>query len=267
MPPKKYMEFAESVPKIKIAKKNAESAVDMRSYVGLTCPHCLDEFVEIPVDCMESNKASACNNHLRKCEAAKQAGAGAPPPKRRVAHVGVHSSDDQNTESRTAIVSQNAELKVENVQLGVVVDSLNGKIDELTTTMKRMEARIDDLEKFQASIVDSLEIFTPPPPSTKECVRGIRKLKETNVVVVSENERLRKQRNKAREERDTANAEKEDANVARKAFDSLARHKKFEKAMRTVTCPDGAQNIYTNPQHLAAAADLFQALLNANQRF
>lgn len=66
-PPKKYLDFMEGDPVIRMAKKMAASADDERQYIPLTCPHCKTIFVEIPVDRLASNKASACRDHMSKC--------------------------------------------------------------------------------------------------------------------------------------------------------------------------------------------------------
>ena len=47
--PKKYLDFAESVPHVRLAKQNARDERDTRSYITITCPHCSVDFVEIAV--------------------------------------------------------------------------------------------------------------------------------------------------------------------------------------------------------------------------
>ena len=47
--PKKYLDFAESAPHVRLAKQNARDERDTRSYITITCPHCSVDFVEIAV--------------------------------------------------------------------------------------------------------------------------------------------------------------------------------------------------------------------------
>ena len=83
MPPKKYLDFAESTPYRRIAKQHAKDEQDVRSYVTITCPHCAVAFVEIAADRLPTNKASECKKHLLQCEAACDAGVCAEPVKRK----------------------------------------------------------------------------------------------------------------------------------------------------------------------------------------
>lgn len=60
----KYTDFAVSGPRL---RPDARRAGEQRSYVGITCPHCKIEFIEIPVEALASNKASKCKCHLMTC--------------------------------------------------------------------------------------------------------------------------------------------------------------------------------------------------------
>ena len=73
--PKKYLDFAESAPHVRLAKQNARDERNTRSYITVTCPHCSVDFVEIAADSLSTNKASECKKHLLRCEAASAAGA------------------------------------------------------------------------------------------------------------------------------------------------------------------------------------------------
>ena len=81
--PKKYLDFAESVPHVRLSKQNARDERDTRSYVTITCPHCSEDFVEIAADSLSTNKASECKKHLLRCEAASAAGIRPEPVKRK----------------------------------------------------------------------------------------------------------------------------------------------------------------------------------------
>ena len=48
--PKKYLDFAESAPHVRLAKQNARDERDTRSYITITCPHCSVDFVEIAAE-------------------------------------------------------------------------------------------------------------------------------------------------------------------------------------------------------------------------
>lgn len=83
MPPRKYLDFVEREPVKRIAKVNYQSADRTRNYVGITCPHCNDIFVEIPEEHLSTNKASECKRHLSKCSKASEKGVVVNEVKRR----------------------------------------------------------------------------------------------------------------------------------------------------------------------------------------
>ena len=58
MPPKKYLDFVESAPVKRVARHMAVDGDDVRKYVTIICPHCNDAFVQIPEECVVTNKAS-----------------------------------------------------------------------------------------------------------------------------------------------------------------------------------------------------------------
>lgn len=74
---KKYQDFAEGAPVAKQAFVGPTGT--MRNYVAVTCPHCKVAFVEIPIECIASKKASKCKTHLETCSAAKAAGVDVSP--------------------------------------------------------------------------------------------------------------------------------------------------------------------------------------------
>lgn len=63
MPRKKlYTDFEESVPICKPCPMGPPGAT--RMYIEITCPKCNKHFVDIPVESMDTSKASKCKNHL-----------------------------------------------------------------------------------------------------------------------------------------------------------------------------------------------------------
>ena len=94
MPPKKYLDFVESTPFVRIAKQHAKGEHDVRRYVTITCPYCAIEFVEITVDSLPTNKASECKKHLLRCESASAVGVCTEPVKRKRVVTGVESMDE-----------------------------------------------------------------------------------------------------------------------------------------------------------------------------
>lgn len=80
MPGKKYEDFCESAPK-ELQSKHVTG--ETRLYVTLTCPHCSSNFVDVPVERLETSKASKCLQHLRVCKEYKGVVALAPERKHR----------------------------------------------------------------------------------------------------------------------------------------------------------------------------------------
>ncbi len=78
---KKYKDFKVSEPYQKLAKFMPTMPGEMRSYVSVTCPHCNEQFKELPESSLVSQKAGVCLEHLRTCERAKDGGF-VPPTKR-----------------------------------------------------------------------------------------------------------------------------------------------------------------------------------------
>ena len=99
--PKKYVDFSESVPHIRLAKQNPRDERDIRSYTTITCPHCSVAFVEMAVDRLSTNKASECKKHLLRCEAASAAGVLPLPVKRKK----VSTVDKQDSNNMVTIYS------------------------------------------------------------------------------------------------------------------------------------------------------------------
>ena len=65
--PKKYLDFAESAPHVRLAKQNARDERDTRSYITITCPHCSVDFVEIAADSLSTNNASLVKRNSKSC--------------------------------------------------------------------------------------------------------------------------------------------------------------------------------------------------------
>ena len=99
-PPKKYLDFSERRFS-RISKVNPH-ANDLLTYVGITCPHCKVEFVEISECNLSNDKAGQCLLHLRVCEAARAAGVHAPPRKRRATQPVADLVETQTVHVRSA---------------------------------------------------------------------------------------------------------------------------------------------------------------------
>ena len=67
----KYLDFIDSEPVTKPGKKAPWTPT---AFVGITCPHCNQKFVELPVDNMKTGRAAQCLKHLRVCESFKAKG-------------------------------------------------------------------------------------------------------------------------------------------------------------------------------------------------
>lgn len=50
------------------------------TFIGITCPHCSQKFVELHVENMKTERAAQCLKHLRVCEVYKANGGGARRP-------------------------------------------------------------------------------------------------------------------------------------------------------------------------------------------
>ena len=145
--PKKYTDFAESAPTERVAKHLASGSGHVRSYVSLTCPHCNQAFVEMPLECVDRNKASECLRHLRWCDQARWAGVDAPPRKRRAGDVsGPAREACQRTQLSAkiaecdALVARNSCLIERNDHLAARVGSLEEQIVSLGTQLADMRA-------------------------------------------------------------------------------------------------------------------------------
>jgi len=81
MPPFKYVDFEVSAPFETIAKHSKEKT--SRQYVSIACPHCLNTFADVPIECIDKQKSTKCKAHLEVCSEFKAKGGNvAPAPKR-----------------------------------------------------------------------------------------------------------------------------------------------------------------------------------------
>ena len=153
MAPKKYLDFAESAPLVRIAKQQAKDEQDLRKYVTITCPHCSIAFIEITVDSLPTNKASECKKHLLRCEAALRAGVGAEPVKRKRA-VAEPTDEDLRTEQ-----AKNAALVASEARLVASNEDLRSRVASLETQMSEKDERLELLERqMQAMSVQLLQL-------------------------------------------------------------------------------------------------------------
>ena len=138
MPPRKYTDFVESAPRARMAKRGAQDERDVRMYVAITCPHCSEDFVEITVDSLATNKASECKKHLARCRAASRAGVRPEPLKRRRVERGGASVPD----------TLQAELDAERARSTTLAASetrLTGRNDELTSRVHSLEGQVEQM--------------------------------------------------------------------------------------------------------------------------
>ncbi len=148
--PKKYLDFAESAPHVRLAKQNARDERDTRSYITITCPHCSVDFVEIAVDSLSTNKASECKKHLLRCEAASAAGVCPEPVKRkRAADVASDAALRMELEAErakgTALVASETRLAARNDELAGRVHSLESQMDQMRADMEQMRFEMQQL--------------------------------------------------------------------------------------------------------------------------
>ena len=141
--PKKYLDFAESAPHVRLAKQNARDERDTRSYITITCPHCSVDFVEIAADSLSTNKASECKKHLLRCEAASAAGVCPEPVKRKRVVTGVESMDEGLCVERAT----NAALIASEARLIASNEDLRGRVASLETQMSEKDERPEMLDR------------------------------------------------------------------------------------------------------------------------
>jgi len=147
--PKKYTDFAESAPRVRLSKQNARDERDTRSYVTITCPHCSVDFVEIAVDSLSTNKASECKKHLLRCDAASAAGIRPEPVKRKRTDVSPDAALRVELEvekaKSTALVASEARLTTRNDELVGRVHSLESQMGQMRTDMEQMRLEMQQL--------------------------------------------------------------------------------------------------------------------------
>ena len=207
MPPKKYLDFAESKPFKRIAKHLAQSSTDTREYVSITCPHCNVSFVQIPSECLASNKASECIRHLRMCEKAKAAGAQVAPRKRRavaqtVAAESSTGNDVDSTEllaqlesektNSAAILASKADLADRNDVLRGRVQSLEDQMSQLNVEMQKMRAEMVQLKPLvpllqQINGILGVTASVPPAADIHMYVSKVEHLKQAAALANSAN--------------------------------------------------------------------------------
>ena len=145
MPPKKYTEFLVSEPYDRLAKYLPTGPNQMRPYVNLTCPHCLEPFREILACNVGHQKAGECLEHLRHCSAAADAGVVVPPPRKRVAaDNGVDSNDmvekPVGVEPKTKEEKQTVVIKPVEEVVRAVATQPSLSTDELQQLIQRMRS-------------------------------------------------------------------------------------------------------------------------------
>jgi hypothetical protein len=210
--PKKYLDFAESVPHVRLAKQNARDERDTRSYITITCPHCSVDFVEIAVDSLSTNKASECKKHLLRCEAASVAGVCPEPVKRKRTGAADVASDaalrvelEAERAKGTTLVASETRLTARNDELVGRVHSLGSQMDKMRADMEQMRLEMQQLRLLVPLVQRinqelNLTVSVPPAASIDTYVvrlAGLKKaaaakLERENAVLKETNERLRR---------------------------------------------------------------------------
>ena len=213
--PKKYLDFAESAPHVRLAKQNARDERDTRSYITITCPHCSVDFVEIAVDSLSTNKASECKKHLLRCEAASAAGVCPEPVKRkRAADVASDAALRVELEAMrakgTALVASETRLTARNDELAGRVHSLESQMERMRTDMEQMRLEMQQLRPLVPlvqRINQELDLAVSVPPAAPIDTYIVRlaglkkaagsakpaaKLERENAALKETNERLRR---------------------------------------------------------------------------
>jgi len=158
-----YDTFIEGAPYDAPAKQKPH---DKRSYVDITCPHCLKVFVEIPKELVPSNKASRCKAHLALCPsytppAPKEADLATELRKAREAHAVEREADRlryevdqmryeaQKEEAQRRHEELMAQLRDANGQLSSVEGQLrdaNGQLTSVEGKLSTVEGQLTDVE-------------------------------------------------------------------------------------------------------------------------
>jgi hypothetical protein len=173
---KKYQDFCESEPATKQALQGGPGAT--RDYVGVTCPHCKVEFVQIPVDCLASKKASKCKTHLDACDAAKAAGVKVAPLVRRGGAL-VPTSVTLSPLKPAALVAESGAMALLRAELMAKIEGLEAKSASTEATLRLHEsvfmsvlpslalpihANTGALQLTEAFKVDIMPRLLPPEP-------------------------------------------------------------------------------------------------------
>ena len=169
MPPKKYLDFVESTPFVRIAKQHAKGEHDVRRYVTITCPYCAIEFVEITVDSLPTNKASECKKHLLRCESASAVGVCTEPVKRKRVVTGVESMDEGLCVERAT----NAALVASEARLIASNEDLRGRVASLETQMSEKDERLEVLDRQMQAMSVQLSQLNPLVPLVQRIAREL----------------------------------------------------------------------------------------------
>ena len=170
MPPKKYLDFAESTPYRRIAKQHAKDEQDVRSYVTITCPHCAVAFVEIAADRLPTNKASECKKHLLRCESALAAGVCTNPVKRKRALPCVPEPVDEELRAERA---KNATLMASEARLVASNEGLRGRVASLEAQMLDKDERLEALDRQMQAMSVQLAQLHPLAPLVQRIAREL----------------------------------------------------------------------------------------------
>lgn len=173
--PKKYTDFAESAPHVRIAKQNARDELDTRSYVTITCPHCSVAFVEIAAESLPTNKASECKKHLLRCDAASAAGVRPEPVKRKRTGAADAAPDaalgvklDAERARNMALAASETRLTARNDELAGRIHSLESQMGDMRADMEQMRLEMQQLRPLVPlvqRINQELDLSVSVPPA------------------------------------------------------------------------------------------------------
>jgi hypothetical protein len=145
----------------------------MRLYVGITCPHCNVEFVELPLEHVQTSKASRCKQHLDTHH-------------KPVADATSERMTDAAEELRAENARLTAELAAERAKATALVakesrlvernDSQGQRLRSVEEQLERINAQLTTQSLWQQAVSHALGLHAPPIPHFEACVDKITKM-------------------------------------------------------------------------------------------
>ena len=160
--PKKYENFVESAPRTKPSKYGTGSC---RSYVGISCPICKVEFVELPSEHVQTSKASRCKQHLDKCHAAP-----------RDASADAKDLLAENQRLRAELDAERSNAGLKETRLIERNNSQGQRLRSVEQQLDEIKARLAGQDQWQEQVSKALGLDAPPIPTVKSCIGRIEAL-------------------------------------------------------------------------------------------